>query len=568
MEEKAEKETQQTGEAPEKEKTKKKKSVKMTVLFVLVLAALLCGVLLAVRNLVRLHHQLDLGSEHLQTQDFEQAVGDYIQALSLDAENEEAYEGLARAYAGEENYENALATLKTGMEKVSGGANQKALKTALTGELDALERTARALADAGKLSESSSLYNLVLSYDPERGKDYSALADVDALQNEYETAVDDLEKGIDALEDNSDEASKSLVADFTEQISEYKKPVLMTGRKINAAIRRAAGGEGDALSIENAFDSAQTIVRTDTAPEDPASCENVAAAGIPVYLWSEDGGSTVNWYSEAETIRMNEDSTLVFANLTGLASVDLAGIDTGDAVYMSGMFWGDESLTDLDVSNFDTSAVTYMNHMFDGCGSLTSLDVTGFDTSSVVSMQAMFEGCRSLTALDVTGFDTGLVTDMSGMFWGDEGLTELDVSGFDTSSVTNMAMMFCSCSGLTSLDVSDFDTSSVTSMAWMFMNCSGLTGLDVSGFDTALVTDMSYMFGKCAKLTELATAGFDTARVTTMEGMFFGCKGLKSLEVNDFDTSSLTNMDRMFQNCSRTARKTVDRKVFGAAFSA
>ena len=215
---------------------------------------------------------------------------------------------------------------------------------------------------------------------------------------------------------------------------------------------------------------------------------------------------------------------------------------------MGSMFANCSGLTSLDVTGFDTSSVTNMGSMFSGCSGLTSLDVTGFDTSSVTDMGSMFGSCRGLTSIDVTSFDTSSVTNMGLMFANCSGLTSLDVTGFDTGSVTNMRSMFVGCTNLTSLDVTGFDTSSVTIMNSMFRNCSGLTSLDVTGFDTSNVTDMGSMFAGCSGLTSLDVSGFDTTSVTNMGSMFSGCSGLTNLNLSNFDTTSVTNMASMFRN--------------------
>ena len=213
-------------------------------------------------------------------------------------------------------------------------------------------------------------------------------------------------------------------------------------------------------------------------------------------------------------------------NLTSI--IGIANLKTANVTDMRTMFADCSGLTSLDVSGFNTENVTNMGNMFSTCSRLTSLDLSNFNTANVTDMTNMFSGCSSLT-LDVSHFNTSNVTDMSFMFWGCSHLTSLDVSGFNTENVTDMAGMFSRCFGLTSLDLGNFNTSNVTDMAGMFSNCPSLTSLDVSGFNTANVSDMSSMFSDCSGLTSLDVSGFNTANVTDMDGMFSDCTSLASI---------------------------------------
>lgn len=117
--------------------------------------------------------------------------------------------------------------------------------------------------------------------------------------------------------------------------------------------------------------------------------------------------------------------------------IDLEGLNTSEAVDMSGMFCGCRELRTLNLGKtFYTSKVTDMGYMFAGCDRIHSLELgESFDTSSVKSMKYMFYDCRSLMSLDLKDH-------------------------FDTSSVTNMNCMFKNCFDITSLNLrSNFDIS-------------------------------------------------------------------------------------------------------------
>ena len=180
----------------------------------------------------------------------------------------------------------------------------------------------------------------------------------------------------------------------------------------------------------------------------------------PVYVWYEN--DTIYYYTEAETVKMNTDSSQMFQNLQGLTDISsLANWDTSSVTNMSNMFNWCQSLTELDLSSWDTSSVTNMRWMFSSCESLTELDLSSWDTSSVTDMEYMFSNCGSLTKIDLSNWDTSSVIDMYRMFDNCQSLTELDLSSWDTSSVTNMEYMFSNCTQLKTIYVKSFDRSSV-----------------------------------------------------------------------------------------------------------
>ncbi|MEE3409928.1 MAG: BspA family leucine-rich repeat surface protein [Treponema sp.] len=221
-------------------------------------------------------------------------------------------------------------------------------------------------------------------------------------------------------------------------------------------------------------------------------------------------------------IKLNEDSSFIFAGCSKLVSADLRGLDTSSATIIAAMFAHCDNLATLNVSGFDTSNVTDMRAVFFYCNKLEALDVSGFNTSKVTNMFSMFCRCNSLAALDVSGFNTANVTNMRAMFAYCESLADLDVSNFDTANVTDMRSMFWNCSSLLTLDVSNFDTANVTDMSSMFCHCDNLLTLDVSSFDTSKVKNMSYMFNSSPKLEIIyASEKFVTSAVTEVQYVFW-----------------------------------------------
>ena len=325
--------------------------------------------------------------------------------------------------------------------------------------------------------------------------------------------------------------------------------------------------------------------------EDPDSDYEILA-------WFDTISGTAYYYSDAEKIELNKDSSYMFHNFSGLQEIDMqnfdgknienmrdffsncsnlalvnfAGFNTAKVTDMTGMFYANFVLKNLDLSSFDTSNVVYMNDMFSGMRELVNLNLSSFNTSKVEIMVNMFYDVRKNKNFNVSNFDTRNVKKTRNMFARMHELESLDISNFDTSKVEDMAMMFAETHKLKTLNLGRLNTSRVTTMEKMFNNMWALENLDVSSFDTSNVTNMKDMFGGVAKVTTLNLNNFNTSKVTdmsnmfnstlalenlslpsfdmrnviTMNGMFGGMEGLKNLNISSFDTSSVRDFRYMF----------------------
>lgn len=325
--------------------------------------------------------------------------------------------------------------------------------------------------------------------------------------------------------------------------------------------------------------------------EDPDSDYEILA-------WFDAASGTVYYYSDAEKIELNKDSSFMlhnfsalreidmqnfdgknienmrdfFSNCSNLASVNFAGFNTAKVTDMTGMFYANFVLKNLDLSSFDTSDVVYMNDMFSGTRELVNLNLSSFNTSKVEIMVNMFYDVRKIKNLNVSNFDTRNVKKTRNMFANMLELESLDISNFDTSKVEDMAMMFAETHklktlnlgylntsrvttmekmfnnmwALENLDVSSFDTSNVMNMKDMFNGVTKITTLNLNNFNTSNVTDMSNMFNSMLAIENLSLPSFDTRRVTTMRSMFATMEGLKNLNISSFDTSNVRDFRYMF----------------------
>lgn len=272
---------------------------------------------------------------------------------------------------------------------------------------------------------------------------------------------------------------------------------------------------------------------------------------MPAYLWYDAPSKTVFWWSDADTVYANEDSSSMFEGLGDVEKIDMDGINTSRVKNMSGMFFSAKNLyKEINLANFDTSNVENMSRMFGTFGmktmeNLVPIDFSKFNTSKVKNMEEMFS-YSFLPSLDIRNFDTSNVENMERMFDNLEYIRDLDLSGWNVKKVNNVQGIFSRLNKIQSLNLSGWQMDSVTNMQFMFSGLADLTSLNLTGFTTKNVTNMAYMFTGVSKLADLNLSSFDTSKVTNMHGMFNNMGSLNNINLSSFNTSNVTDMSEMF----------------------
>ena len=294
------------------------------------------------------------------------------------------------------------------------------------------------------------------------------------------------------------------------------RSALVSGRTFNSIIR----------DLQTSAGNIKHIRRSPTPPPSNQATRTVSdttnhESDADTFVWlDKNADNTLYYYSEANKILLNRDS--------------------------SGMFWTIEEVTDIDVSTFDTSIVENMYDMFSNTHNLISLDLSNFDTRNVTIMKDMFYNTYKLKTVNLSSFDTQNVTDMRGMFKDSRMLQPLDLSNFDTSKVTSMTEMFSGASALVSLDLSNFNTSNVTDMTSMFAKTTNLKNLNLVSFNTEKVRNMSGMFYGSDSLTSLDLSSFNTKNVINISYMFFGMDKITTINIVNFNTQNVENISYLF----------------------
>lgn len=342
-------------------------------------------------------------------------------------------------------------------------------------------------------------------------------------------------------------SKKILVTAITNYVP--TSATFIPGPNVNSAIRNANIGH-----------DVEYFKKSNIAPANLATATVVSTtdSDVPIYLWYDQAARTIFWWSAADTVYANEDSSLMLANLNDNATlvqlIDTRGIDTSRVKNMHHMFWTKDGLVKhINLDEFDTSNVEDMGYMFSTPyeNNLTTqidpVDFSRFNTGRLKNMTGMFAGSH-LPSIDIRNFRTSNVTNMEHLFNGLKNVTDLNLSGLNVREVNNIGSLFARNPGLISLNLSGWQLDSVHDMSYMFNQLHALNTLNLTGFTTKNVVNMNHMFNECHNLTTLDLSSFDTRNVTDMNNMFRDNFALKNLNLSSFNTSNVTNMAEMFRH--------------------
>lgn len=189
---------------------------------------------------------------------------------------------------------------------------------------------------------------------------------------------------------------------------------LLDGKSFNAKIKAL-----------NTNADTEVFRRSSTPPPNLATATVVSKANSSktAYVWYDSASKTIFWWSEADRIYADNDSSEMFKNLN----------NSGNHMQL------------VDVSGIDMRFVGYMNYMFSSNGYLIKhINLGDINTRNAHKMNYMFSVMGTVSnpiaidPIDLSKLNTGGVTEMLGMFRGSY-VPTLDVSHFDMRSVENIA---------------------------------------------------------------------------------------------------------------------------------
>ena len=199
--------------------------------------------------------------------------------------------------------------------------------------------------------------------------------------------------------------SQSIV-DTTENVEatakwKSKYSTLASGQKFNAAIKTLL--RGYSTTYTSIYNSNITFVRSDSL-QNTSTVVSDLTSQAPIFIWRNSG--KLYWYSEADTVYLNPDSSYMFYNFTGLTNIDLSQFNASNVENMNHMFSKTTSLTSLDLSTVNTTNVTDMSSMFEDSTALEKIYVgSNWNTSNVTSSTDMFKNTSSIVGGSGTVYD-------------------------------------------------------------------------------------------------------------------------------------------------------------------
>ena len=155
----------------------------------------------------------------------------------------------------------------------------------------------------------------------------------------------------------------------------------------------------------------------------------------PVYFWVDDDTQSAYYYSEADVIYLNEDSSYMFDEVQFLG-FDLDGWDSSRVISMSHMFFFVNSVSVLDLTWMDTSNVESMDYMFCNYGELNTeiqlneikVSKSKWKISNVINYNYMFHGRKTLTnnaGYDVSNPYCSTLSDYTKRYYGCSSLMDI-----------------------------------------------------------------------------------------------------------------------------------------------
>lgn len=158
-----------------------------------------------------------------------------------------------------------------------------------------------------------------------------------------------------------------------------------------------------------------------------------------------DGICTVDLFTEARNITLNDNSSYLLANMSGLTSAAFLENDKVNGNNLSNyshMFQNDQALTSLDI-NWDGSGANDYSYMFAGCENLLIPDIwQNWTISNSADCTSMFANCQRLTSATLPGELTHIDTNMFAgcnnltVLNGGQQVTSIGNGAFDTTGAT------------------------------------------------------------------------------------------------------------------------------------
>ena len=264
----------------------------------------------------------------------------------------------------------------------------------------------------------------------------------------------------------------------------------------------------------------------------------------PVYAWYNNSEETVYYFSEADIIYFNEDSSTMFRNFKVLNEINFKEFDLSRVENMEAIFYG-FWLKKLDLSFMDLRNVTNTNYMFQSNNQLEEVDFEWIIMSWLEQRgyNSMFYDIQSLKIVDLSWADFRSLKSANQMFYNCDHLTWINLAYSNFSEVTSSSSMFYGIT-LDELNLSHADFRKLTSIDY-FWDTKNID-LSFADFSSLNMTQTVYPFSR--NLININFEGTDFSSLTSMRYWFQDKDNLKSVNFSWTILSSLENMSNMFQS--------------------
>ncbi len=247
-----------------------------------------------------------------------------------------------------------------------------------------------------------------------------------------------------------------------------------TGQTVNIKMKVLAGNDSAIYSSKD--ENIQGFLRANSlsANVDTKDSKYILSTNdspYPIYAWYEN--NNIYYYTEANDVRLNTDSSCLFYFYTSLSNI-------------SGL------------QNLNTSNVTDLNNVFWLCYSITDISpLETWDTSNVTNLAVTF-GATALTNIS-------------------------PLANWNISNVTDLSYIFTSCTKLKDISaLSNWNTSNVTNLRRAFDLCLRLKDISpLANWNTSNVTDLSETFRDSGITDATCLNSWNVSKVTTKDNTFY-----------------------------------------------
>lgn len=346
---------------------------------------------------------------------------------------------------------------------------------------------------------------------------------------------------------------------------------------------------GDTLKI-----LVKTFSKSATAPSSSQDDYNVASndSDRPVYLWYEPSTQALKWYSEAETVYLESNISLMFSyyqyeDETILEAVDFTGLNMSRVTNICNLFEGCLRLTSVTWGGGDRASIEYASTVFSS-NAITEIDLSPFTFENCALFDGMFWACDNLEKIYV---DNGVRINSNpstsdNMFWGcdslvggnhteyDENHTNVEYARVDAAGTPGYFTLRGTGNPTTAtIDLTRWNNSGLFSNVRSFARANSYTsgGVEIqttasekeiylfrsgtalkwySEADTVYLPATTDMFNGLYDIVSVNLTGLDASHTTDMSALFEGCTSLTVVTWGDIDTSNVTSMSNMFNGCS------------------